>query len=79
MNNFKFKITNYKNKKLLNKCLFTSKIISLLGLLLFLVNRYFFITYDIFAASIFIIQTGITMAIFSYICSLFFENYLLNN
>lgn len=75
--NFKtnFDIKDKKTIKLINTSLYISFFICLIGTITLYIYNKFYISMDVYKASIIIFRTGLLSAIFSIICGIFFNKY----
>ena len=65
---------NNKTKKLIKIFNIISIIISIIGLLTLFTYNYFYISINLYKASIIIFRTGLLTIVFSIICGIFFSN-----
>lgn len=79
MNIKNFEIKNKKINSLVEKCTLYSFFLSCASSILIGFNLIYFIHYNLFIIGVYLFQTGLTAALFSYVCGLFFDRYVLNN
>lgn len=79
MNIKNLEIKNKKVNSLVEKCMLYSFILSCTSSILIAINLIYFIHYNLFIIGIYLFQTGLTSALFSFVCGLFFDRYVLNN